>query len=374
MRVLRARLYEQARAEQQAELAADRRAQVGTGDRAEKIRTYNYRRAPRHRPPHQAHRAQPRRRARGRARRAHGRADGRREAPPARGAGRRGALTPMPGTPVRERARLGGRSRSPPRASTRRAWTPRCCSPTRWASSARALLVEPERAGAGPGGARASRTPCAGARSAASRWPTSPASRAFATSTCTSTRACSIPRPETETLVEAALDLPHGARVVDVGTGSGAVALALKDERPDLDGHGDRRQRGRARRRARQRGAAGARRRLRAAPTCSTGVGATVDAVVSNPPYVRGRRRRWRPRSCATSRRRAVRRRRRARRGPPAGGAGRGERGAAFLALEVGAGQAPRRRAARARRGLRSAPSAAPTSPASTAWSSARWR
>jgi len=42
MRVLRARLYDAALAEQQAEVAADRRSQVGTGERAEKIRTYNY--------------------------------------------------------------------------------------------------------------------------------------------------------------------------------------------------------------------------------------------------------------------------------------------------------------------------------------------
>jgi peptide chain release factor 1 len=41
-RVLRARLYDAALAEQQAELAAARSSQVGTGDRAEKIRTYNY--------------------------------------------------------------------------------------------------------------------------------------------------------------------------------------------------------------------------------------------------------------------------------------------------------------------------------------------
>ncbi|MGH2877145.1 MAG: peptide chain release factor 1 [Solirubrobacteraceae bacterium] len=42
MRVLRARLYERALAEQQAKLGASRLAQVGTGDRSEKIRTYNY--------------------------------------------------------------------------------------------------------------------------------------------------------------------------------------------------------------------------------------------------------------------------------------------------------------------------------------------
>jgi peptide chain release factor 1 len=42
MRVLRARLYERALAEQQAAQSASRSAQVGSGDRSEKIRTYNY--------------------------------------------------------------------------------------------------------------------------------------------------------------------------------------------------------------------------------------------------------------------------------------------------------------------------------------------
>jgi peptide chain release factor 1 len=42
MKILRARLYERERAAQHATRAADRRAQVGTGDRSERIRTYNF--------------------------------------------------------------------------------------------------------------------------------------------------------------------------------------------------------------------------------------------------------------------------------------------------------------------------------------------
>jgi peptide chain release factor 1 len=42
MRVLRARLLERAQEEQQAAIAADRKSQVGTGERSERIRTYNF--------------------------------------------------------------------------------------------------------------------------------------------------------------------------------------------------------------------------------------------------------------------------------------------------------------------------------------------
>ena len=42
MRVLKARLLERAQEERQAAIAADRKSQVGTGERSERIRTYNF--------------------------------------------------------------------------------------------------------------------------------------------------------------------------------------------------------------------------------------------------------------------------------------------------------------------------------------------
>jgi peptide chain release factor 1 len=42
LKILRARLLDRARAEQQSEIAANRKAMIGSGDRSEKIRTYNF--------------------------------------------------------------------------------------------------------------------------------------------------------------------------------------------------------------------------------------------------------------------------------------------------------------------------------------------
>ena len=42
MKILRSRIYEKQRASLHATRAADRKSQVGTGDRSERIRTYNF--------------------------------------------------------------------------------------------------------------------------------------------------------------------------------------------------------------------------------------------------------------------------------------------------------------------------------------------
>ena len=126
MRVLRARLYEAEMARQMAEIAADRKSQVGTGERAEKIRTYNFpeRRVTDHRIKLTAHNLDEV--LAGALDEFTDRAAGRREAPAARGAGRSGRVTHVRAHPrgvawrvVLERARPGAGGARAPRGGGR---------------------------------------------------------------------------------------------------------------------------------------------------------------------------------------------------------------------------------------------------------------
>jgi release factor glutamine methyltransferase len=149
-----------------------------------------------------------------------------------------------------------------------------------------------------------------------------------------------IPRPETEHVVEAALALPPGVRVVDVGTGSGAIALALKHERPDLNVVATDASAA-ALDVARANAARLGLEVVLVEGDLLDGVAEPIDAVVSNPPYVAERERgmlapeilRYEPAGALFAGPDGLDALRRL---APAAAAS----GAAFAAFEVGAGQA----------------------------------
>jgi release factor glutamine methyltransferase len=95
-----------------------------------------------------------------------------------------------------------------------------------------------------------------------------------------------IPRPETELLVDAALErAPRGGSVIDIGSGSGCIAITIERERPDLHVFSvDRSVEALAvaslnRTRLQSRAAF-------AASDLLSSIGGTFDVIASNPPYV----------------------------------------------------------------------------------------
>ena len=294
LRVLRARLYERAHAEQQAELAADRRSQVGTGERAEKIRTYNFPqgRVTDHRIKLTVHNLdgvldgdldeltgaleadEKRRRLEAQA----GGVSGAAPWPPVR------ASLPAPaGDRVRRPVASGSARR--PRIAAAGCDTPRLDAELLLAhalgSDRAALVREAHRTLAAH---EAERFDALVAR----REHREPVAyivgrKGFRHIELEVDARVLIPRPETELLVEAALELPRAARVVDVGTGQrrGRPRAQARASRPR--GHGPRFERRCARRRARQRRAARPRRRAAQADLLD---GGSYDAVLANLPYV----------------------------------------------------------------------------------------
>jgi release factor glutamine methyltransferase len=109
------------------------------------------------------------------------------------------------------------------------------------------------------------------------------------------TAATLVPRPDTETIVEAALEMLHaeanrgrGLRITDIGTGSGAILLALLSEWPNAWGVGTDISEAAlrtARANARQLGFAP--RTAFVACDYAAALSGEFDLIVANPPYIR---------------------------------------------------------------------------------------
>ena len=237
----------------------------------------------RDRPPLQAHRPQPRAGARGRARRADGGAAGRREARSARGRLGLMARRLLARTSVRDALdsaviALGAAGCDSPRldAELLLAHVLRV--------DRAALITDPER-GLEPDEARAFMDLAARRRE---REPVAYllGSKGFRTIDLAVDARVLVPRPETEHVVEAALDLPARRARGRRRHGLGGDRAGAQDRAARPRGGGDGAQPGRARGRAGERRAARARR-----VECCEGdlldpVDGPLDAVVSNPPYV----------------------------------------------------------------------------------------
>ena len=281
MRVLRARLLERELAEQAAKVASERKAQVGSGERSEKVRTYNFPqgRVTDHRIKHTSHNLDGV--LGGDARRVHRRARGGGEAAEAGGRPR----SDEPGD--RQRRRRAGRRRR--RAARRpgwraRGWTPNCCSPRRPGWSGSALVAEP-----------AGRVPPPAARSFGEmvrrRLRREPVAyilgrKGFRHIELAVDGRVLVPRPETELLVELALEVepaPPARRRHRLGRDRPRRRRRAARLRGDRDRHLG----GGARRRPRQRRAPRAR---RSGPLPRghgpRRAGEEFDLVLANLPYV----------------------------------------------------------------------------------------